>query len=199
MKTLKVGLTGGIGSGKSTVTQIFSTLGVPIYIADTEAKRLIHEDEELRKAIINLIGSEAYDKNNKLRTAFIADRAFKNPLLLDELNKIVHPAVRKDFQYWINEQIASYAIEEAAILIESGAYKFMDKILLVTAPEELRIKRVVNRDDSTYEDVKARMDNQITTEERMKYADYVIYNEGRQALIPQVMKVDEELKKVKPR
>ncbi len=171
-----VGLTGGIGSGKSTVAKMFSELGVAVYIADDEAKKLMQKDRDLKRDIQQLLGKEAY-KNAKLNTAYIASKVFQDKLLLEKLNAIVHPAVGKDFNTWKNKQSGIYVIKEAAILFENGGYKLCDKTILVTASEKTRIQRILKRDNSTREEILARIANQWADEKKIMLADLVIDNE----------------------
>ncbi len=193
-KILKVGITGGIGSGKSTISRIFSLLDIPVYIADDEAKRIMHENEKVRHAIIDLFGKDIYGTDGQLQRAKLAEKVFQNRELLEKLNAIVHPAVQEDMLEWFQRQDSPYAIEEAAILIESGAYKFMDYIIVVEAPKKLILKRVMARDKVSRKDVEARINNQMTAAERRKYADFVIKNNERQFLVPQVLKIDKILR-----
>ena len=173
MKVL--GLTGGIGSGKTTVAGFFRELGIPVYIADQEAKRLMEKDEKVRQQIISLFGAEAYHQNLPDRK-FIASRVFHDREKLEELNGIIHPAVAQDFERWIKEQKAPYVVYEAAILFEKGGYKKCDFNLLVTAPYSEKIKRLQKRDGSTLEEIEARMNNQWTDEKKAALADFIIEN-----------------------
>ncbi len=185
---IKIGITGGIGSGKSTVCRIFHVLGIPIYNADNEAKYLMANDKALKSSVINLLGSESY-KNNQLNREFIASKVFKDKDLLKKLNALVHPAVKNDFIKWSEKQKAPYVIYEAALMIESGSYKLLDKVLVVTAPLEQRIARVCERDKVHQEKVLARINNQLDQEEMLKYADHVITNDGKISLISQVLEL----------
>ncbi len=170
-----VGLTGGIGSGKSTVAKQFETLGIPVYESDGQAKTLMQSSKKIRKAIIEIIGKKAY-VDKKLNTAYIAQKVFNNTELLAELNAIVHPAVRKHFLKWSKKQHSPYVIQENAIIFETGSQDFYDKIVLVTAPVDLRIRRVLKRDNTSKEDLLARMNNQLGDSEKIPLADYVIEN-----------------------
>ena len=191
---LNIGLTGGIGSGKSTVASAFAKLGIPIYYADQAAKRLMNEDTELRKEIIGLFGKQAYVNGtlNKQQIAFIV---FNDKDKLNRLNSKVHPVVRKDYQEWTKKQDASYNIREAAILFESGSYKDCDKVILVTAPEELRIQRVMERDDVSKEDVLLRIRQQWNDEEKAKRAQFVIKNEGLSSINEGVSEIHKSILK----
>ncbi len=170
-----VGLTGGIGSGKSTVAKMFQELGVPIYIADEEAKKLMHTQPEVRAAITKLLGNEAY-VNNSLNRAYIADRVFTNKGLLQGLNAIVHPAVREHFLAWAKGQKFPYVLQESALIFENNSETNFDAVILVTAPEELRLARVVKRDQIASEKVKERMANQLDEAEKKARATLVIEN-----------------------
>ena len=189
---LKVGLTGGIGSGKSTVAAIFEILGVPVYYADSAAKKLMNENSKLKDEIVKLFGPGAY-KNGHLDRAFVASEVFNNANKLDNLNKLVHPATIKDAERWMEEQQTHYAIKEAAIIFESGSNKQLDKVIGVFAPVDLRISRVMERDNVSRETVEKRMLNQMNEEEKMRLCDYVIYNDETQLLIPQVIALHNQL------
>jgi dephospho-CoA kinase len=184
----KVGVTGGIGSGKSTVCKIFESLGIPVFRADEEGRRLLDEDDEIKKNVAALF-KELVFINNKPDRKKIASLVFNNPDKLKELNAIIHPKVRDALVNWANKQHTHWIIEEAAILFESGAYKNLDAIIVVSAPESLRIKRVITRDGVTEASVRERMKNQITEEERRKRADYIIENDDTELLIPQAIEV----------
>lgn len=171
-----VGLTGGIGSGKTTVAQLFADLGVPVYNSDVEAKKLMNSSKKLRKEIKSLFGKEAY-KKKKLNRSFIAEKVFEDKKLLKKLNSIVHPAVRKHFKSWANEQKAHYVIQEAAIIFEQGNQGFYDKIILVTAPVRERIARVLKRDANQNRlKIENRIANQLPDNEKVGLSDYVIEN-----------------------
>ena len=185
-KPLIVGLTGGIGSGKSTVAKVFQSLGVPIFNSDLEAKYIINNDVEVIRAITLEFGN-VYE-NGKLNRIKMAEVVFNDKNALEKLNKIVHPKVAEYFENWVLENNdSSILIKEAAILIESGAYKKIDKIVLVTAPTTIRIQRVVNRDNISKEKVKERMNAQLSDKEKLSYADFFIINDDIQLVIPQVL------------
>jgi len=192
----KVGLTGGIGSGKTFIASIFETLAVPVFYADSQAHRLMDQDEQLRTQIQELFGKDLY-VNGTLKRDALARIVFHNPLRIKELNAIVHPAVHKAFEHWCHTQKqgnAPYVLEEAAILFESGAYQNMDKVVTIAAPESLRIERVQQRDAITKEQVAARMNNQWTEEQRNNQADFIIQNDGNQLLLPQIIAIDTKLR-----
>ena len=178
---LKVGITGGIGSGKSTITSLFHNLGVPIYNSDERAKWLMSNDVDLMDQIKILFGQESYS-NNKLNRAHLANIVFQNHDLLKQLNAIVHPLVKIDFENWLLLQKKEpLVIKEAAILIESGAYIELDILIVVFANKEIRIKRVMNRDNVAKEDVEKRIETQLSDSERLKFAHYSIENNKDQS------------------
>lgn len=189
---LKVGLTGGIGSGKSLITGMFELLGVPVTHADAAAKYLMEEDESLKASIVNLFGEEVY-KNGRLNRPFLASLVFSNKQKLEALNALVHPATVAYGKKWFEEQKAPYVIKEAAIFFESGTYVEMDKMIGVYAPVELRLQRAMERDSVSEEEVKRRMRSQMGEEEKMSRCDYVIYNDGSRSVIQQVLKLHETL------
>jgi dephospho-CoA kinase len=191
---LKVGITGGIGSGKTTACKIFETLGIPVYYADERAKWLMVNDLALKKEILDLFGNEAYFKNGSLNRKYISAVVFQDKHKLRALNGIVHPAVFKDGDEWFG-QISGvpYTLKEAALLIESGGYKSVDKLIVVSAPEDLRLERVVKRDMLKKEDVLARIRSQISEAARLEHADFVIQNDGQKSLINQVFSIHREL------
>ena len=189
---LKIGLTGGIGSGKSTVAKIFETLGIPVYYADEAAKRIMNEDEQLRQGIIKNFGEESYI-DNTLNRSYISQQVFNNKEKLALLNSLVHPATIRDSKEWMQQQTTAYAIKEAALIFESSVDKYLDYIIGVTAPEELRIERTMNRDLISREEVKSRIKNQMDEEKKMGLCDFVIHNDGQQALLPQVLSLHNEL------
>ena len=170
-----VALTGGIGSGKSTVAEMFKALGVPVYNSDKEAKTLLNSSEKLQKDLILLLGEEAY-LDKKLNKTYVAEKIFGNRTLLQKMNEIIHPAVRKDFLRWTGKRKAPYVIQEAAIIFESGNQHNYDVIILVTAPQNTRIERVMRRDGISREQVLARMDNQWSDAEKIALSDFIIEN-----------------------
>lgn len=193
---LKVGVTGNIGSGKTTVCRIFESMMVPVYYADERAKALMTEDEAVRSQIVELLGPEAYLPDGSLNRAWIAERVFADEALLQKLNAIVHPAVHRDLQAWFRQQEAighPYAIEEAALLFESGGYKMLDKIIVVVAPEAERIRRVMARDGVSEAQVRARMEKQWPEASKAGMADFVIVNDGTQPLPEQVARIHRQL------
>ena len=170
-----IGLAGGIGSGKSKAAAYFSELGIPCYIADDRAKELMTSSMTIQQAIINEFGAESYINGN-LNRPFLASIVFKDIVLLATLNAIVHPAVASDFRSWLLEQNSIYVIKEAAILFENGGAKLCDQVILVTAPKEIRVQRVIDRDKCTKEDVLERMSKQWSDAKKKPLADYIIEN-----------------------
>ena len=189
---LKVGLTGGIGSGKSTVAQIFEVLGIPVYYADVEAKRLMNEDPELRSAIVEAFGKQAYHENT-LNRKYISSIVFSDRAKLDLLNSIVHPATKKDGETWMHHQITPYAIHEAALIFEANVNERLDYVIGVSSPMELRIKRAMQRDNASREEVLERMNKQLDVETKISRCDFVLINDEQQLLIPQVLALHEKL------
>ncbi|WP_313111096.1 dephospho-CoA kinase [Aequorivita sediminis] len=183
-----VGLTGGIGSGKTTVLKMFAALGVPVYIADNEAKKLTNSSPIIRQKLTDLLGKEAY-QNDELNRKFVAEKIFNDKELLEAVNAIIHPQVGIHFQKWLEEQTSDYVIKEAAILFENGSYKNCDLVILVTAPEEERIARVMMRDGTTKSQVQDRIKNQWPDSKKKKLADFIIENidlEDTQNLVNQI-------------
>ncbi|PWI29119.1 dephospho-CoA kinase [Flavobacteriaceae bacterium LYZ1037] len=170
-----VGLTGGIGSGKTTVAKLFAALGVPVYIADDEAKKLMNRSKIIKRKLIELFGEQAYT-NNVLNRPFLADKIFNNASNLEKMNAIVHPKVASHFKRWVNKQEAPYVIKESAILFENEAYKNYDYIITVTAPKELRIERLLKRDETSIEKIEAIMKNQWNDAKKMEKSHFVIIN-----------------------
>ncbi len=194
---LKVGITGGIGSGKSTVCRIFAVLGIPVYDADSRAKWLQTHDESLKNQIIHHFGAAAYAADGSLNRSYMAAQVFNQPEKLQLLNSLVHPRVAEDSAQWLTQQQAAgkpYAIKEAALMIEAGSYKQLDVLIVVTAPEEVRIARVLQRDPQrSPKEVAAIIGKQMPESEKVKIADYVIVNDGRHMLIPQIIRLHQEL------
>ena len=189
---LKVGLTGGIGSGKSTVAQIFEVLGIPVYYADMAAKKIMNEDEDLRSAITNIFGEPAYT-NNILDRKYISSIVFSDPAKLEQLNALVHPATKKDGEAWMQQQTSPYAIHEAALIFEAKVSDRLDLVIGVSSPIELRIKRAMERDKVSREEVLKRMDQQLDEEVKMSKCDFLLLNDEQQLLIPQVLELHKKL------
>jgi dephospho-CoA kinase len=196
LKPLQIGITGGIGSGKSVVCKLFSILGIPVYNADDRAKWLTNHDPEIREKVIALLGFESYTKEGFYNRAFVASVVFKNEELLKKLNAIIHPAVLKDTGNWVSENADSiYLIKEAAIMKKAGENNNLDYVVIVEAPIELRIQRILRRDNRTENEIRAIIQQQASDEERAKIADFTIHNNETSALIPQVLKLHEFFKK----
>ncbi len=190
----KIGITGGIGSGKTTVCHLFETLHIPVYYADDAAKWLMNNNADLIIAIKNAFGSDVYNDQNQLQRTKLASIVFSNANARKLLEGFVHPAVEQHNQQWIEQhKNAPYVLKEAALVFESGSYKHLDKVITVTAPLELRISRVTKRDNATVEQVKARIAAQMPDEEKIRLSDFVIYNNEQQMLIPQVMHIHEQI------
>jgi dephospho-CoA kinase len=189
---LKIGITGGIGSGKSTVSKVFEVLGIPVYYADIEAKKIMVENETVIRKIKECFGEQSY-VDAALNRKYLSTIVFNNPAKLELLNSIVHPVTLQHAEEWMQRQGAPYCIKEAALIFESGLHEYLDKIIGVFAPVPLRIKRVMERDQFTAEEVKQRMNKQIDEDIKMRLCDYVIKNDEQELVIPQVMKIHEEL------
>lgn len=188
---LQVGITGGIGSGKSIVCKIFRTLGVPIYDADSQAKRLMTTDTGLVASIKEEFGEMSYLSNGELNRAYLAEKAFSSNEHTKKLNALVHPAVAKDYATWAGAQISPYTIKEAALLIESGSYQQLDKLIVVTAPIDLRITRIKKRDPLRSEsEIRNIMAKQLSDQEREARADFLIKNNESELLTMQVLELD---------
>lgn len=189
---LRVGITGGIGTGKTVVARIFETLGVPVYYADTAAKTIINTDPEVKEHIIAQFGPDSYVQG-KLNTPYISGIVFKDNDKLQILNNITHPAVIQHSQRWLAQQKTKYALKEAALLFESGSYKDLDLIIGVSSPLETRIERVMERDKISREAVLQKMEKQMDEEEKIRQCDYIIYNDEQQMVIPQVLALNKIL------
>ena len=187
-----VGLTGGIGSGKSTIAAMFQELGVPVYNSDERAKHLMNTSKKIRKRLIELLGEKAY-LDDKLNRVYIAKKVFNDADLLEKLNHIVHPVVRKDFVKWTKKQNAPYVIQETALLFENNAQELYDLVILITAPKELRIERVLARDEFTKEQVIARMNNQLDDETKLKLTNFVIENIELESTALKVLEIHEAI------
>ncbi len=188
-----IGLTGGIGSGKTTVANMFKDLGVSVYIADDEAKRLANSSKVIRNKLTQLLGHSAYVEGN-LNRKFVANLIFNDPKLLAKVNAIIHPKVASHFRRWVRRQSGNYCIKEAAILFENSGYKDCYLTILVTAPIEARIKRVIDRDNTTIEAIRDRMNNQWPDEEKVKLADIVIENLDLITTLKEVKKIHNTLR-----
>jgi dephospho-CoA kinase len=191
---LLVGLTGGIGSGKSTVAKIFSILGIPIYYADVRAKWLMAYNEELKKQILIHFGDKSYTADGELNRSYLAETVFSDEEKVKTINSLVHPAVKKDFENWASLQNSPYVLKEAALLFETGSFIDLDKIINVSAPLKIRITRVLLRDlHRTEKQVHDIIDKQMPDEEKNQKSDFVIKNADNKLLIPQVLQIHREL------
>jgi dephospho-CoA kinase len=188
---LKIGLTGGIGSGKTTIAKIFELLKVPVYYADEASKRLYHTDKELMASLKEHFGGDIYT-NEELNRSKLAEIVFDNPEKLALLNSLVHPVTIKDAGEWMQQQTTPYIIKEAALLFEAGSASELDYIIGVSAPQELRIQRVMERDKTTKEAVLNRMKRQMDEERKMSLCDFIINNDEQELVIPQVLKLHEK-------
>ena len=185
---MKVGITGGIGSGKTTVCKVFEVLGIPVFYADDVAKSIMHTDAQLRTDIIKGFGKESYTENGELNRKHISAIVFNDKEQLDILNALVHPAVFRAFDIWVRAQgQAPYILKEAALLFESDSYKMCDLSILVKSPEALKIRRIINRDHTSAEEVRLRIDRQFSDEQKEKLADYILINDEQMLLMPQIL------------
>lgn len=191
---LRIGLTGGIGSGKSTVARFFNVLGIPVYDADSAAKRLMAEDASLKSDIINAFGADSYI-NGKLNRKFLSEVVFKDESKLALLNSLVHPATIRDADEWMQKQNTPYIIKEAALIFESGSHKHLDLVIGVKSPVALRIERTMKRNNITAAQVEARMKFQMNEDRKMELCDFIIENDEKNMLIPQVLLLHEKFLK----
>jgi dephospho-CoA kinase len=189
---LRIGLTGGIGSGKTTVARIFETLGIPVYYADDAAKRLMNQDPALRQALIEKFGPACF-KEGVLNRPYLASLVFEDAEKREQLNQLVHPATITDANEWLSKQRSVYALREAALLFESGAAEGLDYVIGVSAPASLRLQRVMQRDGLSEEDVKKRMASQLQDAIKLQLCDFVIVNDEQVGLLPQVLALHEKL------
>lgn len=194
MEPLKIGLTGGIGSGKSTVCRIFELLNVPTYNSDVKAKELIHTHSTLVELYKSYFGEDVFE-GGSLDTKKVSQILFKKPDVLQAIQKVVHPIVRSDFSAWAHQQNSPWVINEAAVLFEGGSFVEMDLMITVVAPAELRLSRVMKRSGLSKSEVQARMDNQWNDEKKVDLSDFVIYADDQQLVIPQVLEIYNKLLK----
>ncbi|MGJ1269692.1 dephospho-CoA kinase [Sphingobacterium spiritivorum] len=189
---LNIGITGGIGAGKSIICNIFKVLGIPVYNADQEAKDIMIKSEKVRTALTETFGKETYFEDGSLNRAFLSSKVFGDEAQLKLLNGIVHPAVIRAGEEWAQKQTAAYSLKEAALLFETGSYRQLDYTILVTAPEEVRIARVVARDHTEAEKVRDRISKQMSDKEKSELADFIVINDGIQPLLPQVLHLHQQ-------
>ena len=195
---IRVGITGGIGSGKTTVSKVFSVLGIPVFDADSAAKNIMNEDESVRKKIIETFGESAYEENN-LNRKYLADLVFNDAQKLAQLNAITHPVTIAAAEEWMKKQTSPYAIKEAALIFESNAAAGLDYVIGVYAPQELRIERAMYRNNISLKEVMERMNKQIDEEIKMKLCDFIIVNDEKEMIVPQVVKLHKKILQLKSR
>ena len=196
---MKIGITGGIGSGKTTACKVFEVLGIPVFYADTVAKELMHTDILLKKELISAFGPNSYFPNGELNRKYISGIVFKDETQLQILNKLVHPAVFRAFDQWVlNQRNAPYVLKEAALLFESGSSQMFDYNILVKSPEAIKIQRIIQRDHITESEVRLRMNKQLPDEEKEKLADFILYNNEEQLLVTQILTLHEKLLALNP-
>ncbi|NOT52589.1 MAG: dephospho-CoA kinase [Chitinophagaceae bacterium] len=193
---VRIGLTGGIGSGKTTVAKIFEVLGIPVYYADNAAKKLMNTDAALKKEIIKSFGEQSYT-NGELNRKYMASVVFNDKAKLELLNSLTHPVTIRDAEEWMKKQNSPYIIKEAALLFESGANKTVDRVIGVQAPLSLRVKRTMNRDGITEDEVIKRISRQMEEEKKMSLCDFVLINNEEQLLLPQVLDLHKKFSTVK--
>ena len=188
----KIGITGGIGSGKTYVASVFQSLGIPIFNADIQAKKLMTSSRKLIKLVKEEFGNDIY-KDSDLNKEKLASIVFSDSDKLQKLNSLVHPIVKEEFNNWYKKQTSPYVIKEAAILFESNSHIGLDAVICVSAPLELRMKRLLNRDNYSEKEIKKRIENQISQEEKQKLSDYIIVNDEKELLLPKIIKIHKEL------
>jgi len=188
----KIGITGGIGSGKTYVASVFQSLGIPIFNADIQAKKIMTSSGKLIKLVKEEFGNDIY-KDSDLNKEKLASIVFSNSDKLQKLNSLVHPIVKEEFNNWCKKQTSPYVIKEAAILFESNSHIGLDAVICVSAPLDLRMKRLLNRDDYSEKEIKKRIENQISQEEKEKLSDYIIVNDEKELLLPKIIKIHKEL------
>ena len=188
----KIGITGGIGSGKTYVASVFQSLGIPIFNADIQAKKIMTSSRKLIKLLKEEFGNDIY-KDSDLNKEKLASIVFSNSDKLQKLNSLVHPIVKEEFNNWCKKQTSPYVIKEAAILFESNSHIGLDAVICVSAPLDLRMKRLLNRDDYSEKEIKKRIENQISQEEKEKLSDYIIVNDEKELLLPKIIKIYKEL------
>ena len=188
----KIGITGGIGSGKTYIASVFQSFRIPIFNADIQAKKVMTSSRKLIKVVKEEFGNDIY-KDSDLNKEKLASIVFSNSDKLQKLNSLVHPIVKEEFNNWYMKQTSPYVIKEAAILFESNSHIGLDAVICVSAPLDLRIKRLLNRDDYSENEIKKRIDNQISQEKKEKLSDYIIVNDEKELLLPTIIKIHKEL------
>ena len=191
---IKAGITGGIGSGKSTVCEVFKLLGVPVFEADAVAKQLQNTNQKIRKGLIHLFGEDIYTREGVVDRKKLAAIIFNDGFQISKVNELIHPVVCEEFEKWLKKQNSAYIVHEAAILFESGFYKMMDFTILVSAPEEQRIERIMKRDCANREIIMQRIKKQWDEEKKQKLANFVICNDNKNLIIPEIIKIDKYFK-----
>jgi dephospho-CoA kinase len=195
MKPVQIGITGGIGSGKTLVCEVMEAAGIPVYYADAEAKKLLESNELAVNGVTRIIGKGAYDSEGKANRSFIASVVFADKDKLEELNTLIHPMVQKHYRDWVNSKAGKpYVGKEAAIMFESGADRDMDFIIAITAPEDIRIKRVIARDGKTETEVRKIIKQQLPASEVIKKSDFEIINDGETLVLPQLFDILEKIR-----
>lgn len=189
---MKVGLTGGLGSGKTTVAKVFETLGIPVFYADDEAKSIANTSEKVKQQLVDQFGTALYT-GGELNRTMLAQLIFNDAEAIKKVNAIIHPAVAQSFENWVARQKSPYVLQEAAILFETGGHARFNKMIMVSAPEALRIERVMQRSGWTREEVLQRMSNQWGESQKLALADFVILNDGSKPLLPQILVIHENL------
>jgi dephospho-CoA kinase len=188
-----VGITGGIGSGKTFVCQILKAMGYPVFFSDQEAKNILIDNQTVKQQITDLFGTNSYLENGELNRKHLSNQIFNNKNLLEQMNQIVHPAVRSAFKEWTNQQTSRIVFNEAAIIFETGIYKNYDHVILVTAQKETKIKRIKKRDNSTIQEIEKRMKSQWSDKQKKPLASFIINNDDHIMLLPQINKIVEQL------
>ncbi|MDR2911245.1 MAG: dephospho-CoA kinase [Bacteroidales bacterium] len=191
---IKVGITGGIGSGKSTVCKVFKLLGIPVFEADIAAKQLQNVNQKIKKGLISLFGEDIYTYEGIVDRKKLAAIIFNDDLMLSKVNELIHPVVHEEFEKWLKKQNSIYIVHEAAILFESGFYKKMDFNIMVSASEEQRIERIIRRNGISREIIVQRIKKQWNEEKKQKLADFVIHNDNKNLIVPDIIKIDKNLK-----
>ena len=196
---MKIGITGGMGSGKTTACKVFEVLGIPVFYADSVAKELMQTDSLLRQNLISAFGAQSYLSDGQLNRKYISGIVFKDESQLKILNQLVHPVVFRSFDEWVlKQQNQPYVLKEAALLFESGADKLCDYTILIKSPESIKIQRIIQRDHFTEEEIKLRMDKQFTDEQKEKLANFILLNNEEQLLVPQILKLHEKFLSFNP-
>ena len=193
MKSIKIGITGGSGTGKSTICNILKNFGIPVFNADYEAKYIMNNDNLIKAQIMLAYGKDSYTNENKLNARFLSEIVFKNKKQLKKLNSIVHPSLIKKYQEWVTEQKTSFNICDSALIFEAKLNNYLDYVITVYAPKELRIDRLITRDDVSLEEIKRRINNQRPDETKISLSDFTIINDSKNKIIPQLFNIIEQI------